>query len=254
MTGTTRRTSKWSLVALLLAAALATTALAQQYGGSGGSRQVAEFTLSERKTGRPTAERFLFDYQNPSDPGAKPPAVRRVVTVLPNGAHYDPSVPGSCTASDAELMAQGASACPEDSAIGGGVVTVDTGFPEPGRMVTADIEFFNNAEDPDGEFIYLNTVRDNGARTVIRADVTDRRTITDAGMLPGTPPDGGAIDTVDVTVAEVSRRIDGERRAYITTPRRCPPDRTWTARVRFVYDDVSQVVATENRCRRGTGR
>jgi hypothetical protein len=254
MTGTTRRTSKWSLVALLLAAALATTALAQQYGGSGGSRQVAEYTLSERKEGRPTAARLLVDYQNPDDPEAKPPAVRKVVTVLPKRGRFDPSVPGSCTATDAELMAQGAAACPEESAIGGGVVTVDTGFPGPGRIVTADVEFFNNAEDPDGEFIFLNTVRDSGARTVIRADLTRRRTITDAGMLPGTPPDGGAIDTVDVSVAEVSRRIDGERQAYVTTPGRCPPDRTWTTRVRFTYaDGVSQVVPTENHCRRRSG-
>jgi hypothetical protein len=252
MRGTRRRWSS-ALGAVPLAAVLAATAVAQ-YGGSDDSRQLAEYTLSQRKTDRPTAERFLFDYQNPSDPEAKPPAVRRVVTVLPKGGRYDPSVPGSCTASDQELMAQGASACPEDSAIGGGVVTVDTGFPGPGRYVTADIEFFNNAEDPEGEFIYLNTVRGTGARTVIRADVTRRRTITEAPMLPGTPPDGGAIDTVDVTVEKVSRRIDGEREAYITTPGRCPPDRTWTAKVKFTYaDGVSQVVPTDNRCRRGRG-
>ena len=55
------------------------------------------------------------------------------------------------------------------------MITVDTGVPGPGRIVTADTEFFNNAEDPEGEFIYLNTIRDTGARTVLRADVTERR-------------------------------------------------------------------------------
>jgi hypothetical protein len=212
-----------------------------------GSRQEAEYTLSEREPSSATAERFVFDYVNPSDPEAKPPAVTKVTTVLPKGGRYDPTVPGSCTASDAELMAQGASACPGDSAIGGGVVTVDTGVPGPGRIVTADVEFFNNAEDPEGEFIYLNTVRDGGARTVIRADVTRRRTITEAGMLPGTPPDGGAIDTVDLTVEEVAS--DGS--AYITTPGVCRARGYWTTRVRFAYgDDVSQVVKTRNDCDR----
>ena len=168
-----------------------------------------------------------------------------MVTILPRGAKYDVSVPGSCTASDAELTAQGAAACPEDSRIGGGVITVDTGMPGPGRFVTADTEFFNNAEDPDGEFIYLNTVRGTSARTIIRADVTERTTVTDAGMLPGTPPDGGAIDTVDVVVDRVVRTIDGQRRAYITTPPTCPGKRTWRARVRFTYDgDYSQTVPT----------
>ena len=215
------------------------------------SRQTSSYTLSQTRPARPTAEHFQFDYVNPDDQDAKPPAVHRVVTVLPRGARYDTSVPGSCTATDDELTLQGAAACPPDSAIGGGVVTVDTGVPGPARIVTADVEFFNNAEDPEGEFIYLNTVRDTGARTIIRADVTRRRTITDAGMLPGTPPDGGAIDTVDVEVAKVVRRIDGKRRSYITTPRRCSRSRTWVARVRFIYgDDYSQVVKTPNPCER----
>src|SRR5919106_1660299 len=213
------------------------------------SRQEASFTLSEQRTDRGTAERFVFDYVNPDDPEAKPPAVRRVVTVLPRGAGYDTSVPGSCTASDAQLMLEGAAACPADSAIGGGVVTVDSGVPGPGRNVTADVEFFNNATDAEGEFIYLNTVRGSSARTVIRADVARRRTITDAGMLPGTPPDGGAIDTVDVTVAEVSRRIDGERRNYITTPPRCPKRGHWNTRVHFTYaDGVTQTVKSASAC------
>jgi len=213
--------------------------------------QTSSYTLDQKRENRPTAEHFQFDYVNPDDPEAKPPAVKKVVTILPKGARYDATVPGSCTASDAELMLQGAAACPEDSRIGGGVITVDTGMPGPGRIVTADTEFFNNAEDPEGEFIYLNTVRDTSARTVLRADVTRRRTITSAPMLPGTPPDGGAIDTVDVEVLRVVRRVDGQRRAYITTPPTCPRKRTWNAKVRFEYgDDYSQIVATPNPCKR----
>jgi hypothetical protein len=214
-------------------------------------RQTSQYTLTSKSPGKSTGEHFKFDYVNPGDPDAKPPAVRRVETILPHTARYDPSVPGSCTASDAELTARGAEACPPDSAIGGGVVTVDTGAPGPGRIVTADVQFFNNAEDPKGEFIYLNTVRGSGARTVIRADVTLRKTITDAGMLPGTPPDGGVIDTVDVQVANVSRVIGGKRRNYITNPKRCPKDGRWSARVSFTYDDgVKQTVPTTNPCAR----
>lgn len=237
-------------LALVLALALAGIALA----GPETSRQQASYELTEQRPGLGTAERFVFDYVNPDDPAAKPPAVQRVVTILPRGARQDTSVPAACAAGDAALIAEGAAACPADSAIGGGVVTVDTGAPGPGRIVTADVEFFNNTD----EFIYLNTIRGSGARTVIRAEVVGRRTITEAGMLPGTPPDGGAIDTVDITVAEVSREIDGERRSYITTPRRCRGrrgDRHWTTRVQFGYGDgVTQTVATPTACRRGNGR
>jgi hypothetical protein len=229
-----------------LLAMCAGAALAQD-----GPRQTSSYTLSGKLPGQSTGERFQFDYVDPAEPGAKPPAVRRVETILPHTARYDPSVPGSCTADDAELMARGADACPPDSAIGGGVVTVDTGAPGEARIVTADVKFFNNAEDPGGEFIYLNTVRGSGARTVIRADVTLRKTVTAVDMLPGTPPEGGVIDTVDVQVSDVSRVIDGRRRHYITNPRRCPADGRWIARVTFVYEDgVSQTVPTVNRCKR----
>ena len=228
-------------MAVLAAALLAGAAMAL----AGGSRQEAHYTLSSHRPHHGTGEHFVFDYRNPDDPKAKPPAVRRVVTILPRHAHYKPSVPGSCTASDAELMAQGSQACPKRSAIGRGVVTVDTGIPGPERIVTADVRFFNNATDRDGEFIYLNTVRDTTARTVIRADVKHRKTITPAGMLPGSPPDGGAIDKVNVTVAAVHSRKGN----YITTPRRFPSRGFWRTRVRFTYaDDVTQTVPDRTRC------
>jgi hypothetical protein len=212
---------------------------------AGGSRQEAHYTLSQHRPHQGSSEHFAFDYRNPDDPAGKPPAVRRVVTILPRHAHYNASIPGSCTASDAELMALGGNACPRDSAIGGGVVTVDTGAPGPGRIVTADVEFFNNATDRHGEFIYVNTVRGTDARTVIRANVKHRKTVTNAGMLPGTPPDGGAIDTVDIKVAAV-HSPSGD---YITTPGRCPARGFWKTKVRFTYaDDVTQTVPDHSRC------
>ena len=235
-----------ALTLLALAASLASVALADQ----GDSRQQSSYTLTETRPGRGTSERFVFDYVNPDDPAGKPPAVRRVVTILPRGSRYDTSAPAACTASDAELTAQGGAACPAASAIGGGVITVDTGLQGEARIVTADVEFFNNTD----EFIYVNTVRGSGARTIIRAAVERRRTTTDAGMLPGTPPDGGSIDTVDITVENVSATVDGASRNYITTPNRCrgrKSDPHWTSRVEFTYaDGVTQTAPTRVPCRK----
>jgi hypothetical protein len=233
------------LAALTSAVAVLATTAALAAGDY--DRQTSSYMLTETRPSSPTSEHFEFDYVNPDDPDAKPPAVRKVVTILPRGARYDTSAPELCTATDAELIARGGSACPPGSAIGGGVVTVDTGFPGDQRIVTADVEFFNNAD----EFIYVNTVRGSEARTIIRAEVTGRRTITDAGMLPGTPPDGGAIDTVDIHVDNVTR--DG--RNYITTPGVCrgrKDDPHWTTRVAFTYGDgVTQTVPTHTPCDRG---
>jgi hypothetical protein len=213
------------------------------------SRQVASYVLTEQRPGVGTSERFAFDYVNPDDPEAKPPAVRQVTTVLPRGARFDSSVPALCTASDAELTAQGGAACPPASAIGGGVVTVDTGLPGDARIVTADVEFFNNTD----EFIYVNTVRGTEARTIIRAAVERDRTITNTGVLPGAPPDGGSIDQVDLEVRNVSAKVDGVTHNYITTPKRCrgrKSDPHWTTRVHFTYaDGVTQTVPTHTPCR-----
>jgi hypothetical protein len=237
----------------LAMAALGLTAVTAQLALAGydATRQTASFTLTEQRPAKSTGERFVFDYVNPDDPAAKPPAVQRVRTLLPKGAFYDPSVPGSCTASDAQLLLAGGAACPTESAIGGGVVTVDTGLPGPARIVTVDVEFFNNATDPTGEFIYVNTVRGTAVRTVVRADARRRSTVTEPGFIPGTLPDGGAIDTVDFDVANVSRVLDGERRNYITTPPRCPKRRHWTTRVAFTYPDgTTQTVKTPTPCDR----
>jgi hypothetical protein len=239
-------------VRLGVATALALLALVTiAFAASSYDRQTSTYTLTQQRPDRGTSEHFVFDYQNPDDPQAKPPAVRRVTTILPRGGHYDTSVPAQCTASDAELTAEGAAACPPESVIGGGVVTVDTGAPGEARIVTADVVFVNNED----EFIFINTVRGTGARTIIRAAVERDRTITDSGMLPGTPPDGGSIDTVDIHVDNASREVDGELRNYITTPNVCrgrKDDRHWTTRVQFTYpDDVTQTVPTHTPC---TGR
>jgi hypothetical protein len=233
----------------LLAVALAFPALA--LAGDAGSRQEATYRLTQELPGKSTGEKFRFDYVDPENPDGKPPAVQRVVTKLPRRGQFDASVPGSCGASDAELMAQGAAACPRDSLLGGGVVTVDTGLPEPARIATADVVFANNADDPTGEFIYINTVRDAPvARTVIRADVKRRKTITNAGFLPGVPPEGGSIDTVDIEIDPISER----GRNYITTPPRCREGH-WVTKLRFSYPDgESQVVRTRTPCKAGSAR
>jgi hypothetical protein len=245
---TNRSHARPRLVLLILGIALLASAAAAPAADD--SRQAATYELTEQRPGTGTSERFSFDYVNPGDPESKPPAVRRVVTTLPRGARFDTSVPARCTASDAELTAEGGAACPPESAIGGGVITVDTGLPGEGRIVTADVEFFNNTD----EFIYVNTVRGTEARTIIRAAVEDRRTITNADMLPGTPPDGGAIDTVEIEVLNTSAVIEGVTRNYITTPKRCrgrKDDPHWTTRVEFTYaDGVTQTVPTHTPCQR----
>jgi hypothetical protein len=68
--------------------------------------------------------------------------------------------------------------------------------------------------------------------------------------LPGTPPDGGAIDTVEFADVPVSREVGGVVRSFITTPQQCPEEsRFWVNRIQFTYyDGVTQVVETRSPC------
>jgi hypothetical protein len=230
---------------LSLALGRADTTVAQT-----GSRQTAEARLLEQRPGVPTALTFSADYVNPDDPDAKPPAVRTVVETLAQGAHFDTSVPERCGASDPQLVLQGESACPPGSKVGTGYIRIDTGFPEPNRFIEVDVVFLNNAD----QLIFLNTDRDTGVRVVARATIQGGRLTSSAPPLPGTPPDGGAIDVVQSQLHSISRNVGGETRGYITTPPECPPSHVWVNSLSFTYaDGVTQSVESPSPCLEGVG-
>jgi len=206
-----------------------------------GSRQDASLLFTESRPGVATGVELLIDYVNPADPAAKPPAVRRVVVELAHGARYDTSVPELCPATDAELMALGTAACPAGSIVGEGVITLDTGIPGPGRFIASDTTFFNDTD----ELIFLNKERQSDGHIVVRGQVGERTITSEAPFLPGAPPDGTAIDTVQITDHAISNGSGN----YITTPPRCPRSRRWINRVTFTYDDgVTQSVTTASPC------
>jgi hypothetical protein len=241
---TARRAAR---VALLAAIAGTLVFAAGSPGESEEPRQTAKLTLNKKKANKATGVVLDIDYVNPDDAAAKPRSVRKVVTRLAPGARYDGSVPDPCTASDAQLTVSGESACPPASKVGEGVVTVDTGVPGPGRFVVADIDFLSN----ENELIYVNTVRGSGARTVIRAKVSRREIATDVSMLPGTPPEGGSIDTAHVELRRLVEGSGAQRRAFIRTPGRCPRrTRQWINSVTFTYaDGVTQNVPSPSPCK-----
>ena len=224
----------------MTAAVIVIVALAP--GTASGQRQEASLELTSAKPGKSTGLELRIDYVNPSDPAAKPPAVRRVVETIARGARFDTGAPDLCTASDLELMMLGPDACPSGSIVGSGEITLDTGLPGA-RRLTSNVTFLNNT----GQLIFLASLPPAPVRLVIRASQGKRAAISEAPFLPGTLPDGAAIDTVSVELD----RIVTERGSYITTPRRCPRARRWVNRTSFTYaDGVTETVATRQRCRR----
>jgi hypothetical protein len=213
-------------------------------------RQDADITFRQERPDRGTAMRVEIDYQNPSNPEGKPFAVSRVVLALENGSRIHTGVPAQCRANDAQLTAQGRGACPPESVVGDGRITLDTG--NPGQRIIRNRAFLLNNRD---ELIFLlrSTNTPQPSRIVSRAEVRDRKVITVVPPVPGQPPPDPftAIKRVRLGVERITERQDGRSRSYIETPGSCPGGGAWVNRARFTYrDDVTQREATRSPCER----
>lgn len=244
---------KWGVVAALSVLAVLAIAVPLASAGAGANRQSLSFKFTSKQPGSSTATSTTIDYFNPNDPNAKPFAVDEVILRGHPGTKIDTSVPAQCKASDPQLVAQGASACPGASIVGGGVIKTDNGIPGPSRFLTNDVTLINN----DDELIFLLEERQSGARLVTRAEVTESGNRTRAPFVPGGPPDGQlAIDFVDLD----TKSISNSRGNYITTPGSCPSAGRWTNRGTFKYDqdqngtfDVVQTPTSFSACAQGSG-
>ena len=212
-----------------------------------GGRQSASLAFEQKLPARGTGVSLAIDYVNPEDRDAKPFAVEKVVTVLPDGSQIDTSVPARCGASDAELIAQGAAACPAGSRVGGGEVSLDTGITGPARIVENDVTLLNNRDEL---ILLLQSESEPSTRAVSRGRLDGATLTTEVPPIPGGPPDGfTAIKGVRLEVNRVSAGTGDNRRSYLTTPASCPPDGNWTTAITFTYRDaVSETVSSNSPC------
>src|SRR4051812_6154390 len=132
--------------------AVALLAPACALGAADAPRQTASFTWTTTARSAPTGYSMAVDIDDPSDPEAKPHSLRELVIEFPPGTRTDTTAVPQCHATDAELMLEGAAACPGDTRIGGGTIVTDTGSTQSGfpRLVTNDVTQFNNEDEVIG--------------------------------------------------------------------------------------------------------
>jgi hypothetical protein len=216
-----------ALAAGLAAPAVADDAAAQK------ARVEYRDTFTTRTPGAPAGRTFDASIFDAADPDAKPPPLSHVRYEMPVGARFDTGAVPRCTASDAQIVAEGASACEPASKVGTGVVLIDSGLPEPDRILTEDFTVFNG----NGDVIAMSQDRKNGARVVLHAKVSERAIDLDVPPLPGTPPDGGANrqEHFDYTAAT------GPGGAFLTTPPTCPADGAWVLTATWTFRNGEKV-------------
>ena len=226
------------------AAALAIAATAAPAVNAANARVEYTDVFTTQEPGAPTGRVFYDEYFDADDPNRKPPSLSHIQVRLPPGARFNTDAVAQCRAPDPQLVAQGPAACPEESVVGTEVYLIDTGFPEPNRIVTTDITFLN---EKDG-IIVVTRDRGSGGRVVLHGKIGPETYDLDIPPQPGTPPHGGSNKREDA----VFRTATGPGGAYLTTPPSCPAEGYWTFRVTYTFRDAAPVEReSRSPCRAG---
>ena len=236
-----------AVVAVAVFASISVPALAQEQ-----SRQSYSLTFTTEVPNSSSGSRLAIDYRDPENPKGKPPAVETIIQRFHRGTVIDTSVPPRCQASDPQLIAQGPSACPPETRVGGGRLLADTGAaagPLP-RVLRNRVTFFN----ADQELILVTESTNTEGppiRTSSRVQIDGRTMTSTIPPFPGVDPEDPflAIKRVRTRLDAVSSRRGAEGRSFIETPGRCPSDGTWTSKAIFTYrDGVTQVERNPSPC------
>ena len=191
--------------------AIAGTALAGIAFAGADRQKVGGFGFTTKKPGASSGVKTSVSF-----PGATPEtAVATITTKLARGARLDTSVPDRCAATDEELVAQGAAACPPSSKVGDGEIQLT-------ELGVGDLTLFN-AED---ETIFLTEFQNPPIRSVNREAARGRTQVIEI-------PEGVTLERVALEIDRI--QIDGE--SYLQTPSRCPDSGKWINTGTFVYRD-----------------
>ena len=210
-----------------------------------------DFAFKTTEPGGPASLEFRQLYKDPDDPEAKPSPVRRFFFAAPRGTVFDGSAVPACDATDQELQLLGEAACPPETVVGGGYITVMTGTPGE-KPFAADATVFNSGtgiielftEPSTG--LYLASERPEFVR---RRAFVDR----DIAVTPGGPPDG--MSAAREAYLKLPVTIGPEGEPFITMPPRCRANGRWRARFRWTNaDGASYTNKDVERCRSRTGR
>jgi hypothetical protein len=184
-------------------------------------------------------------------PGEKPHSITEDAFSLAPGATFDFSVPAVCSATDAALTAQGATACPKASEVATGEIDLDRGRAADGlpRIIKTQVTTFDGGP---GQLISLAVTMNTTSpiRTIDRSTVTGTSIVSANPPLPGYgPPDKFIAVKRDVIhFLAISKGGHG----FLTTPRTCPSSGAWVNRGVFRYHGgVTTLATSRSRCRSG---
>jgi hypothetical protein len=217
------RLRRTALVLLATGIAVATT------GGALASPQFSatfQLTYLSQQPDAPSGQVPLFTWTDPGAPAEVPKAIKRIVLTFHPGTRFDTSALARCRASDTEIKAKGASACPAASELGTGHTT---GVFGSGAEFVTDVTLYN-ARDEIIVLVFLNGT----LVTEFRDRVKDRK-ITIEPVLP----DGVSLKRLKLRIGPHSKGSGARQRTYMRNPSSCPARGKWTTVAKLTYSDGS---------------
>jgi hypothetical protein len=222
-------------ISAAMAAAVLLTAGAGTVLGGETDRAEYDFTLTSHAPAAPSGVSVRVFFKDPDDGEAKPPALDTAELDLPPGMKIDDEALPQCEATDDDFQMRGRAACPDDTRVGAGAVTVMTGV-SPADPSTLDIVAYNGP----GELIEVVFFPDtNAVAGIDRVTIEDGKLVAHPPSPPGGPPDGRT--AIRELTLEVPARTGPAGREYITTPPECPAG-GWISRGHFGFADGGKTV------------
>jgi hypothetical protein len=220
-------------------------ALAMAPGARAETGRLADFSakFTTRYPSTPSGLEVHVFLKRADDPDAKPSPLRSAVIRGPDGLRFDTGAMNECEASDDELRALGADACPDDTLLTVGSFSAMGGF-GPADPIAGDNHVFNGPE----QIIEVITVPDGSASPAFDRLTIDGSTLTaHPPVAPGGPPDGeSSVRSLDYAIP-VRRGAGG--RSFLTTPPSCPSGGEWKTVATFGFKDgMSDSVTSVSPC------
>jgi hypothetical protein len=207
-------------------------------------RLVAELKLTSHRPNQPTGATLHLVW--PKDENGKPKTQKVGVFRPPAGTRINEAAIPACTATDAELRAQGGAACPDGSALGPGRVTFVSGIGSPLDPVTLDNDWYH----APGQLIGLFHPPGSSMPIIAvnRVDIQGSAFVARPALPPGYPP--GSKTAPKQSDQEIYG-MSTTGGAFLTTPPRCPRSGRWVSHAKMIFEDGSVERATSvTRCKR----
>jgi hypothetical protein len=207
------------------------------------------FTFGQARAGVPTTGHVHVVF--PTDDQGRPRQLSGLDFQFPRGTVIDRTVAPVCTATDDDIDTLGADACPPAAQVGWGSATANTGFGPPVDPFSSDAHTFNTPTGTVNVFTPHGSRRPAVWRTRQRYD---RLWVRDSFPPPPSgfpPPDGKSLPLE----AEFTLDRRAGRRAWLTTPRRCPARGAWRAHAVLTFaDGGGETASATTPCRRRRSR